>query len=135
MVTEGRATSDFVRNIERRVMAVLRELDRGRISIEATLSVIAEYDHLITSDRSALLEQYRHTLESTPWKKCPCAICQRDGIEVVIFRGNNRNRRRGFHNTFVFYQLLQSALSDENVSFGIGEEKNGQLELPDLTTA
>jgi queuine/archaeosine tRNA-ribosyltransferase len=77
MVTEGRATSDFVKNTERRVMAALRELDRGRISVEATLRVIGEYDHLITSDRSALIEQYRRTLESAPWKKCPCVGCLR----------------------------------------------------------
>jgi cytoplasmic iron level regulating protein YaaA (DUF328/UPF0246 family) len=26
----------------------------------------------------------------------------------VIFRGNNRNRRRGFHNTYVFYKVLKN---------------------------
>jgi hypothetical protein len=134
MVTEGRATSDFVSSTERRVMSALREFDRGGISVDEALNVIGEYDHLITSDRSALLEQYRGTLESAPWRKCSCAICQRDGIEVVIFRGNNRNRRRGFHNTYVFYQLLQRALSGEAISFDTVEDKNGQLELPDLVT-
>ena len=28
-------------------------------------------------------------------------------------RGNNRNRRRGFHNTYVFYELLKRVLVDE----------------------
>jgi hypothetical protein len=35
----------------------------------------------------------------------------------VIFRGNNRNRRRGFHNTYVFYRLMQRALAGEEVGF------------------
>jgi hypothetical protein len=32
------------------------------------------------------------------------------GIDVAIFRGNNRNRRRGFHNTHRFYEQLSDAL-------------------------
>lgn len=132
MVGEGRATADFVKNTEKRVMAVLRDLDRGKKTVEECLRVIGEYDHLITLDRPELLDQYRRTLEAAPWKRCRCAICQRDGIEVVIFRGNNRNRRRGFHNTYVFYRLLQRALSGEGMPFDAGEGRNSQLELPDL---
>ena len=49
----------------------------------------------------------------------------KDGIDVVIFRGNNRNRRRGFHNTYVFYQLLQRALAGERFEWMEGEEDAG----------
>ncbi|EGV17224.1 hypothetical protein [Thiocapsa marina] len=53
-----------------------------------------------------------------PWKHCPCEICRRDGIDVIIFRGNNRLRRRGFQNTDVFYRPLQRALAGEPVEPG-----------------
>lgn len=32
------------------------------------------------------------------------------GVEVILFRGNDRNRRRGFHNTYVFYQRFRALL-------------------------
>ncbi|MDG6219782.1 MAG: hypothetical protein QCI00_10170, partial [Candidatus Thermoplasmatota archaeon] len=57
---------------------------------------------------SQLLNSYRRTLEEKPWERCNCPICQGIGIEVVIFRGNNRNRRRGFHNLKSFYSLLRN---------------------------
>ena len=56
------------------------------------------------SDRSAV---YLEILEARPWKDCPCDICRRLGIHVMLFRGAERNRRRGFHNLFVFYRRLR----------------------------
>lgn len=50
---------------------------------------------------------YKQTLQDKPWARCPCVICRSLGIEVIIFRGNNRNRRRGFHNVFAFYHLFR----------------------------
>jgi len=55
-----------------------------------------------------LRKHYTETLRDRPWAKCDCPICKSVGIEVVIFRGNNRNRRRGFHNTYVFYKVLKN---------------------------
>ena len=57
-----------------------------------------------------LREHYGRTLTERPWEKCDCPICQKAGIEVIIFRGNNRNRRRGFHNTLAFYRMLRETL-------------------------
>ena len=51
-----------------------------------------------------------------------CEICQKWGVEVAVFRGNNRNRRRGFHNTYVFYKIFQKILNGE-IS-GLDELKN-----------
>ena len=47
------------------------------------------------------------TLKDRPWEKCECSICKKIGVDVVIFRGNNRNRRRGFHNLHVYYQHIK----------------------------
>jgi hypothetical protein len=56
------------------------------------------------------LDAYEELLRTRPWEKCSCTICDRHGIDVAIFRGNNRNRRRGFHNKRRFYQEFQDEL-------------------------
>ncbi|MFD1188701.1 hypothetical protein ACFQ2O_21010, partial [Pontibacter rugosus] len=60
------------------------------------------------------LKEYKKTLQAKPWQQCKCDICKKDGVDVIIFRGNNRNRRRGFHNTYVFYSLLKRILTDQS---------------------
>ncbi|GAB3680438.1 hypothetical protein GCM10028857_03160 [Salinarchaeum chitinilyticum] len=57
-----------------------------------------------------LFEDYQETLKARPWEECGCPICEDLGIEVAIFRGNNRNRRRGFHNTRRFYDVFEREL-------------------------
>jgi hypothetical protein len=71
-----------------------------------------------------LSEEYRELLEEKPWRECDCKICKEHGIEVAIFRGNNRNRRRGFHNTRRFYdefkrvlpKILVVTVADSNIT-------------------
>ena len=53
-----------------------------------------------------LRKKHEELLIERPWEKCECKVCQDAGIHVVIFRGANRNRRRGFHNTWVFYHKI-----------------------------
>jgi hypothetical protein len=55
-------------------------------------------------------DAYEELLRREPWTECDCRICQEYGIEVAIFRGNNRNRRRGFHNTRRFYDEFERDL-------------------------
>lgn len=122
MVQDGRASFEFVERVERQCMTMLRQYDKGSASVDQVLEALTELDHLITPDRPTFMEGYRRTLECAPWKTCPCAICKKDGIETIIFRGNDRNRRRGFHNTFVFYRLMQRVLETGDASFLSGEE-------------
>lgn len=58
----------------------------------------------------SLLDAYEELLRREPWDECGCRICKEHGIEVAIFRGNNRNRRRGFHNTRRFYDEFKREL-------------------------
>lgn len=111
IVKEGRATRERVQTLERRSIESLRAYDQGRVELQSVLDVTTEYDSLIGEGRRSMRDEYLRTLTEQPWKHCPCEICRRWGIEVMIFRGNNRNRRRGFHNTFVFYRLMQSTLN------------------------
>ncbi len=125
MVSEGRASAEKVERLERACLDALHAYDRGEVSVDSVLDTLHEYDQLITPHRSDNRAVLRHTLEARPWKSCPCEICRKDGIDVVIFRGNNRNRRRGFHNTYVFYQLLQRALAGERFEWMEVEENAG----------
>ena len=70
--------------------------------------LVEDYAAWIGDER--LLEEYKKLLKEEPWMECDCEICQEYGIEVAIFRGNNRNRRRGFHNTKRFYEQFQEDL-------------------------
>ena len=79
--------------------------------------ILVEYQRLLaklpaTIERSRKDSQsrIRRTLEARPWEACPCPICRDAGVEVLIFRGNNRNRRRGFHNTYVFHKLFRDGV-------------------------
>jgi hypothetical protein len=94
--------------LEKRALETLRLYDQGKVSLEEVMKVLTEYDKLI-GQRSNIEKFYMETLKDMPWKKCPCNICKNIGVEVIIFRGNNRNRRRGFHNTWVFYQQFRKA--------------------------
>jgi len=97
--------------LERGSLEALRGYDQGLIGIEETLERVLEYDQLVGEGRGKHAELYRRVLEDMPWKYCNCPICKSSGIEVIIFRGNNRNRRRGFHNTYVYYKQLQHKMS------------------------
>ena len=126
-------TEDKITQLEQEALRAVRGLEQRSVSIDTCLSALLEYDQFVTSDRVDMTEAYRRTLTDRPWEKCGCAICERCGIEVAIFRGNNRNRRRGFHNTYVFYRLLQKALRGESIPFikGVVSDPD-QLELPTL---
>ena len=50
--------------------------------------------------------RYRQTLQDRPWEDCSCSLCKALGVHVVIFRGAERNRRRGFHNLYVLKKRL-----------------------------
>jgi hypothetical protein len=79
-------------------------------SLEALWPLVEAYATWGPIDDGDLLEDYRDLLNAEPWKRCDCPICTESGIEVAIFRGNNRNRRRGFHNTRRFYDQFERDL-------------------------
>jgi hypothetical protein len=78
------------------------------------LDALQAYHELVRPNKSFAREHIEVTLRDRPWEHCPCTVCKARGVEVAIFRGNNRNRRRGFHNTYVFYELLGRALGGKS---------------------
>jgi hypothetical protein len=110
LVAEGIATVNQLKKLEQGALKALRAYDRGELDLETALEILLEIDKLEEYNYDQHLVLYRKVLEDQPWKKCSCEICKALGIEVVIFRSNDRNRRRGFHNTHVFYKRFREML-------------------------
>jgi hypothetical protein len=110
LVAEGLATIEQLKVLEQEALKAVRAYDRGELDLETTLETLLEIPKLEQYKYEKHQRLYRQTLEDQPWKKCSCEICKALGVEVVIFRGNDRNRRRGFHNTYVFYRRFRSLL-------------------------
>src|ERR1022692_1604893 len=99
--------------LERGALSALRNYSKRGASLKDALAILMEYtvmfDEALDGKQEkieAREQQYRHTLESRPWESCSCSICKAIGHEVIIFRGAERNRRRGFHNLDTFYRRL-----------------------------
>jgi len=102
---------DDLKEMEHNALDALIKYDRGDIKVDDALDTILKYDGLLlrdTNDGKNLKEKYRRTLLDMPWKSCNCDVCKKIGIHVAIFRGCNRNKRRGFHNTWVFREIASN---------------------------
>jgi len=106
IVQQGLASLEELRALEKQCLSLLRDYERRLVGAEAVLDAVMTYDDYMGGNRKGFRELFLKTLEDRPWEQCGCEICRNLGIEVMIFRGNNRNRRRGFHNTKVFYEHL-----------------------------
>jgi hypothetical protein len=111
LVGRSSATLAQLQCAEREALTAVRAYDRRILKLEATLEALHHYDRLLAErlDGQTLhrrLTLYRDTLRDRPWRRCPCNICRELAVEVVIFRGNNRNRRRGFHNLAIVRQRI-----------------------------
>ena len=104
-----------LRKKEEQALKTIHAYDRGQVGLEETLRIITEYDQLMGGDPRNE-PHYRRVLSEKPWQKCPCGVCQETGIDTIIFRRNNRNRRRGFHNTWWFYQLFSKLTEPANTT-------------------
>jgi hypothetical protein len=111
-IRAGQISHDAARRLEQECLATFKTFDSGATSIEHLLEVLHRYEALYDpgADRSAV---YRDTLEAEAWKNCPCEVCRALGYHVILFRGAERNRRRGFHNLWVFYRRLHRELGLE----------------------
>jgi len=107
-IRAGHIDQGEARSLELEALRAVRAYDSEKESLMTALSALRAYDQL--QGRKDLTETYRETLEDRPWKRCRCGVCASAGVEVILFRGTERNKRRGFHNLFVFNQRLQGHL-------------------------
>ena len=122
-VKRGQFRAEDLLHRERRALDELRAYDRGASSVEATLDAVMDYHQFLlrgdgtgTGQQDKALEKIaalvHRTLEHQPWKQCDCAVCRSIGVEVIIFRSSNRNKRRGFHNLGVYHRHLRRILQE-----------------------
>jgi queuine/archaeosine tRNA-ribosyltransferase len=114
---QGRLDQEHALALEKAALDSLRMYEKRRAKIDATLDkVIAYWNALNWTEEASNAkrergevqqrEVYRRTLADRPWELCTCRTCREGGIESVIFRSSNRNKRRGIHNLHVFYKHL-----------------------------
>ena len=93
---------------ERECLRALQGYDTGETGIRQVIDALRRYSEITGFKGSE--EAYRDVLTDAPWKSCPCNICTRAAINVILFRGSERNKRRGFHNLYVFRKRLDREL-------------------------
>lgn len=109
-IAAGRVDQRAAINLERECLSNLRRFDAGEVSVDSALASLVEYEFFVTG-KSDYEPAYRRTLEDMAWKHCGCGLCAAAGIDITIFRGSERNKRRGFHNLAVFRDRLDRTLS------------------------
>jgi hypothetical protein len=131
--TAERTTYAELERMERAALKSVRAYGRHEAALDDAMDAVARYDMFQTrrldgpTSRDSRLERYRRTLNDRPWDRCDCLICSELGVDVLIFRGNNRNRRRGFHNVRDFYVRLKSG--EDAVSGPGGPGKRHEREV------
>jgi hypothetical protein len=120
-IEENGKSIEDVREQEHSILQSLQQYSDCGLSpaeVEELLDAIVEYDTYMLRlgddgqslrNETVSREKYRRTLQARPWEQCQCKVCQDLKIHALIFRGTNRNKRRGFHNTWTFYHRLGTA--------------------------
>lgn len=111
LIRSGAVEYDEAVRLESESLRLLTLYDDGRTSVAEVLEALTRYQGLYEPGKDRT-EAYADTLEHQPWKNCRCEVCRSVGINVVVFRGAERNRRRGFHNLWVLRQKLRTGSSE-----------------------
>ncbi|MDY7231535.1 tRNA-guanine transglycosylase DpdA [Hyalangium rubrum] len=109
LISSGKLNQERARELEKACLEAMRRFDAGEVKVDHVLERLSRYEEFYDGEASHQ-DAYREVLEVRPWKHCPCDVCRTLGYHIILFRGAERNRRRGFHNTWVFYRRLQREL-------------------------
>ena len=113
-IRAGQVNQGVAVRLERACLNALRSYEANEVKIGTALDALIEYELFCDEGRKDRREAYREILEDRPWHSCKCGICEKDGIEVAMFRGAERNKRRGFHNLHIFKQRLHQSREGSN---------------------
>lgn len=122
-IKRGTFSAEDLHQRERKALYEMRAFDRGASTVGVTLEAVMDYHQFLVRGDGTGAEQQdkalsktaalvQRTLEHQPWKECGCDVCRSIGVEVIIFRSSNRNKRRGFHNLGVYHRHLQRTLGE-----------------------
>lgn len=110
-IRAGEVDQTEARQLERTCLDAMAAFDAGTADLSDVLAPLKEYEAIYDGRRSRIA-RYREVLEAAPWKECGCEICRKLGHHVILFRGAERNRRRGFHNVYILHQRLMKAVEE-----------------------
>ncbi len=108
-IRSGRVGQDAALRLERQCMTLLQDYDKEQVTLESVMDALHGYSEL--HETAGRVGNYRKTLEDRPWRDCSCRVCRDLGINVVLFRGAERNRRRGIHNLYVFRNQMMGLVN------------------------
>ena len=106
-VLSGEVDQGKAFKMERECLEALRKFDSRRFPRADLIQLLHDYQQMFGAGSKSQSAAYEDLLKERPWQDCPCNVCKKLGINVVIFRGAERNRRRGFHNLYVTYEKLK----------------------------
>ncbi len=115
---EGRLNQEEILTLEDSALTAVRGVAAGDTPVDEALDAVMAYwttlnwdDEVSPSRHAASLARqrdiYERTLADRPWESCDCRVCREGGVEALIFRSSNRNKRRGMHNLHVFHRHLR----------------------------
>jgi hypothetical protein len=107
LISSGQVEQEKARRLERAALLAMKRFDAGEIKAPTVLNALEQYEACYAPKNASHREQYAATLDTRPWKSCACDVCKTLGHHVILFRGAERNRRRGLHNTWTFYRRVQ----------------------------
>jgi hypothetical protein len=109
-IRAGEIKQEGARRLEKQCLSGVVSYAKSGRGLQSLLGALQEYNQLFDGrkDRTAM---YSRTLAEAPWKSCRCPVCRSLGVHVVLFRGAERNRRRGFHNLYITNSRLQRRMT------------------------
>ena len=124
-IKRGLFNPDDLHRREAKALNAMRAYDQGGASAGAALSAVMDYHQFLVrgdgTDKAAQDKELaktealiKRTIVDAPWKACTCDVCKSAGVEVIIFRSSNRNKRRGFHNLAIYHQHLKNTLEQHS---------------------
>ncbi|MFV8752219.1 tRNA-guanine transglycosylase DpdA [Nannocystaceae bacterium ST9] len=125
-IRAGVIKHDLAHAAEQKCLRLLEEYDQGRRTTKSVLQALLDYE-AIHSPEGDRRDAYERMLVDRPWKLCKCEVCSQLGHHVAMFRGAERNRRRGFHNVHVFYDRLKLGLGKPKSSLATLREPEQQM--------
>lgn len=122
---EGRLNQEHVKQLEEAALSGVRLSAQREMQLDQALDAVMHYwerinwdDEQSVSKHAQSLDRqrkhYERTLADRPWEHCDCRVCREGGVEALIFRNSNRNKRRGMHNLHVFHEHLLDFRADTN---------------------
>jgi hypothetical protein len=107
-ISSGQVSQEQARRLERTCLEAMKLFEEGRRTVTQVVEVLMEYERFYDPDtKKNHAPAYEKTLTDAPWRRCPCEVCQSLKYHVILFRGAERNRRRGFHNIWTLYRQVQ----------------------------